>query len=157
MRRRVFFQIRQRQLEKCGGRTQAVFLQMDKCTSQLDQAFVKISIHAVLIGQPQIFQHFVGFVKLLLVEQRKVTGITRINSVTGELLFLFSDAIVFIHVESLCPNSKAGSQKSRAAFNKPKTSRADGTEESTTKYTKHTKAWNYRGDEFHESPIFHFV
>ena len=81
MRRRIFSQICLRELEQGGRWTQAVFLKMHKCAGELDQSLVKIPVRALTVRQPQILQHIMRLVKFLRVEQREVTGITRVNPV----------------------------------------------------------------------------
>lgn len=81
MRRRIFFQICLCELEQGGSGTQAVFLEMHKRAGKLDQSLVKIPVCTVAVRQPQILQHIVRLVKFLHVEQREVTGVTRVNLV----------------------------------------------------------------------------
>ena len=50
-------------------------------------------------------------VKLLPVEQRKIAGVTRVNSVAGELPREFCDALVLVHADKV--KSKARSLKSK--------------------------------------------
>ena len=101
MQRRILFQIRLRELEQRGGRAEAIFLQMHERARELDQALVKISIHAVPIRQPQMFEDVVRLVKFLLVEQREITGVARVNARAGKLPRQFGDAFVFAHAPSL--------------------------------------------------------
>ena len=58
---------------------QAVFLQMNKCARKLDESLVKISIRAVAVGQPQIFQHVVRLVKKLAVEAVEIAEVMRVE------------------------------------------------------------------------------
>src|ERR1019366_6063177 len=76
---RIFFQVRLRQFEQRGGRTQAAFLQMHKRAGQLDETFVKISIRALTVGQPQIFQHVVRLIKKAAVEAVEIAEIMRVQ------------------------------------------------------------------------------
>ena len=101
MQRRIFFEIRLREFEQRGGRSETIFLQMHKRACQLDKTLVKISIHSVTVGQPQMFEDVMRLVKFLLVEQREVAGIARVNAFAGELPRQFGDAFVFAHLGSL--------------------------------------------------------
>ena len=58
---------------------------MHKRAGELDESLVKTSILAVAVEKPQILQHVVRFVKFLLVEQREIAGVTRVNAVAGKL------------------------------------------------------------------------
>jgi len=96
MRRRIFFEIRLRQLEQRGGRAQPVFLQMHEGACELDESFVKISVRAVLVRQPQIFEHVVRFVKKLAIEAIKITKIMRVESPTLKGFDHDGDARAFV-------------------------------------------------------------
>ena len=108
---RIFFEVRQRELEQRGGGMPMIFLQMDKCAGQLNQPFVKRSVGPVLVLEPQIFQHVVRFVKKLPVEAIEIAGVMRIKFLSAEGLNQGGDAGALVtHGKSLrlqSPKSKA--------------------------------------------------
>ena len=101
VRRRIFFQARLRELEQGGGGTQPVFLEMHKGAGELDQSLEKIPIRTVPVRQPQIFQHIVRLEKFLPVEQREITGVTRVHAAAGEFLHPAGDALVLVHADRI--------------------------------------------------------
>ncbi len=89
---RIFFEIGLREFEQSGGGTQPIFLQMHKCACELNQPFVKISIRAVSVFEPDVFQNVVRLVKLLFVEQLKIAGVMRVEISGGKLFNHRGDA-----------------------------------------------------------------
>jgi hypothetical protein len=83
MVRRVLGQVSLRQLEKRGRWLQTVLLQMDESSRKLDETLVEISICAVSVWQPEMFEDIVRLVKFLFVEQLKVACIAGINALAG--------------------------------------------------------------------------
>jgi len=83
-----------------------LFLQMYEGPGELDETLVKITVHTVPVRQPQVFQNVVRLVKFLLVEQREVAGVARINPVAGKLPGKFSDAFMLIHAAILILRGK---------------------------------------------------
>ena len=75
----ISLQIGPCQPEQGRCRAQAVLLQMDERPSQLDEAFVKISIRSLPVLQPQILQHVVRLVKFLVIELLEVTGVMSVQ------------------------------------------------------------------------------
>ena len=109
---RIFFEIRQRELEQRGGGTQAVLLQMHKRPGQLNQPFVKRSVGSGFVLEPQIFQHFVRFVKKLPVEAIEIAGVMRVEFLSAEGLDPGGDAGALVtHMKRV--KSKARSPKSK--------------------------------------------
>ena len=99
---RIFFEIRQRELEQRGGGARAVLLQMHKCAGQLNQPFVKRAVGSVFVLEPQIFQHFVRFVKKLPVEAIEIAGVMRVEFLSSEGFDPGGDAGALVtHDESL--------------------------------------------------------
>jgi len=94
---RIFFEICPRQLEQRCRRAQPVFLQMHECARELNQTFVKISIRAVSVFEPDVFQNVVRLVKFLLVEQLKIAGVMRVEISGGKLFDHRGDAFAFAH------------------------------------------------------------
>ena len=90
--RGILTQIGGGELEQGGGGTQAVFLQMHKRAGQLDEALEKISVRAVPVDEPQIFQHFVRLVEKLAVEAVEITKIARVESAIAKRRNLRGDA-----------------------------------------------------------------
>jgi ParB family chromosome partitioning protein len=93
---RVFFQVRLRELQQRGGGAQPVFLQMHERARKLDEALVKISIRAVSVFEPQIFQHVVRLVKKLAVEAIKITEVMRVKFMSPEGFDHRGDAGAFV-------------------------------------------------------------
>ena len=52
---------------------------MNKGPGQLDQPFVERIIRSLIVGQPQLFQYIMGFVKQATVEAFKVTEVVRVQ------------------------------------------------------------------------------
>lgn len=109
----IKFQIFAGQFKQCHCRQQPVFLQMNKRARQLDKPLVEITVGTVPVREPQILQYVVSLVKFLLVEERKVTGISRINAFHGKFSGQFRDALMFVHAASLGLKPAAESPKSR--------------------------------------------
>jgi hypothetical protein len=68
---RVKFEVASRQLEKRRRGAQAIFLQMNKRASQLNQTSVKRAVGAMPIRQPKFLQHIVRLEEESLVEAFK--------------------------------------------------------------------------------------
>ena len=93
---RIFFQVGFCELEQRGGGAQPVFLQMHERARKLYQAFVKITVRAVLVRQPQIFQHVVRLVKKPAVEAVEVAEIMRVEFPSTEGFDHRGDACAFV-------------------------------------------------------------
>jgi ParB family chromosome partitioning protein len=111
---RIFFQVSAGELEERGGGAQAVFLQMHERTCELDESLVKISVRAMLVRQPQIFQHVVRLVKKLAVEAVEIAEVMRGEFVSPEGFDHRGDAGAFV-THRFRVKSKVQSPKSKVA------------------------------------------
>ena len=85
-----------------------------KCACQLNQAFVKISVRAVFVFQPDMFKDIVRLVKFLFIEQLKIAGVMRVEISFAELLGHRGDAFALVaHGRKV--KSKPQSLKSKVA------------------------------------------
>src|SRR6266567_2196122 len=76
---RVFAQVGLRQFEQSNRGTGAVFLQVNKRPGQLDQAFVKQTVRTLSLGQPKLFENFVGFEKKLAVKTLEIAKVMSVQ------------------------------------------------------------------------------
>src|ERR1017187_7051250 len=93
---RIFFEVRQRELEQRSGGARTIFLQMDKCAGQLNQPLVKRSVGSVFVLEPQIFEHVVRLVKKLAVETIEITEVMRVEFLFAEGLDQGGDACALV-------------------------------------------------------------
>lgn len=75
----VFLKIRAGEFKERGRRPEAVFLQMHEGAGQLDEPFVERPVRPQFIGQPEVFQDIMGFVKELVVETVKIARVMRVH------------------------------------------------------------------------------
>ena len=73
--RGVCRQVFARELEKRSGGAQSVFLQVDECARELNEAFVERVVRTLALRQPELFKHVVGFIEELLVEAVEITKV----------------------------------------------------------------------------------
>ena len=92
MNARIFFEIGEGEFEQRGGGLRMVSLQMDERAGQLNQPLVKRAVRAVLVAEPEMFQHLVGLVKKLLVETMEIAEIMRIQFLPVMIGNHFGDA-----------------------------------------------------------------
>jgi hypothetical protein len=64
-------------MDAVGGKLIVQF-EMNKATRHLNETFIKITVRAVFIIQPQFFQHIMGFVVKLRVEALEITEVMRV-------------------------------------------------------------------------------
>ncbi len=121
---RIPSQVVRSQLKQAGRRSgpsavlgvigaQTLFLKMHKCASDLDKAFEEMvicmgrtdtrgaSVAPILLPQPEILQHVVGFIIKLLVEALEESDVTRIHIRVArcpKACDKFRDSLVFIHM-----------------------------------------------------------
>ena len=76
---RILFQVGAGESEQSGSGAQVVSLQMHERAGQLNEPFEKRAVRAVLVVEPQMFQHLVGLVKKLFVETMEITEIMRVE------------------------------------------------------------------------------
>ena len=88
----VLFQIGAGELEQRGGGPQVVSLQMYERAGQLNQAFVKSTVRAVFVVEPQMFQYLMGLVEKLFVKAMKITEVVRVEFSVIEFLNHRGDA-----------------------------------------------------------------
>jgi ParB family transcriptional regulator, chromosome partitioning protein len=69
---------------------------MHERACKLDETFVKIPIHAMTVGQPQIFQHVMRLVKKLAVEAIEIAEVMRVQSLSLEGFDHRGDAGAFV-------------------------------------------------------------
>ena len=62
-----------------GSGAEVVPLQMHERSGQLNQAFVKRAVRAVLVMEPQMFQHLMGFVEKLFIKAMEKAEVMRIE------------------------------------------------------------------------------
>ena len=111
----ILFQIGLGEFEQRGGGAQPVLLQMHERARELDEAFVKISIRAVPVGQPQIFEHVMCLVKKLAVEAIEIAKIMGVEFLSPEGFDHRGDADALVtHGFRLKPD--ALSPKTKVAF-----------------------------------------
>src|SRR6516162_7957600 len=108
---RVLFEVGQRQFEQGNGRLRPPFLYVHERTGQLNQAFIKGAVRAVLVAEPEMFQHLMGFVEKLLVEAMEITEIMRVQFLPLVLGGHLGNAFALAHLPSL--KSKVRSLKSK--------------------------------------------
>ena len=82
--RRVFKQIILGEPEESGGGAKAVFLEMHKGSSQLNQPLVKGIVGALTLRQPEFLKHIVGLEEKLPVETLEIPKIMRIQLPAAE-------------------------------------------------------------------------
>jgi hypothetical protein len=69
---------------------------MDVGAGELDEAFVEIAIGAVFIGEPEVFEHFVGFVELLGIKAVEIAQIMGVVVASLEGFDQFGNAVAFV-------------------------------------------------------------
>jgi hypothetical protein len=89
---RIFFQIGPGEFEQRRRRTQVIFLQMHERARELDQTLVKISVRAVAVRKPQIFENVVRLVKKLAVEAIEIAAVMRVEISPAKLFDHRGDA-----------------------------------------------------------------
>src|SRR5688572_28638212 len=83
---RKFFKVTARKFEQGRGRAQALFLQMNECAGELNQALVEAIIRAVAsLPEPKFLQHVMRFIEHLPIEAFEVTNIVRGQILTPAL------------------------------------------------------------------------
>ena len=76
---RIGLQVRLCQVQQPAGGSGSSLLQMNECSSQLDQCFVECAVGTVPLLQPKRLQHFVGFKIELAIEAIEKAEIVRIQ------------------------------------------------------------------------------
>jgi hypothetical protein len=76
----VLAQVRLGEAEKGGGRFEAIFLQVDEGTGELDEALVEEVVRLAALRKPKFLEHVVGFVEELLIEAREVTEVMGVQT-----------------------------------------------------------------------------
>ena len=77
--RGYFSRLASASLNKRGGGSRLVFLQMHKRPGQLDQPLVKRAVRPVPVLKPEMLQHVMGLIKLLAIETVEIAEIMRIQ------------------------------------------------------------------------------
>ena len=92
----IGFEIGAGQTKQGYCRTRPALLHVNERARELNEAFVKVSVRAMTVRQPQILQYVVRFVELLAIEAIEVTQVVCSQRSTPELLDAPGDVLTLL-------------------------------------------------------------